>query len=134
MSSIFLSYRFTGEDPKELQIQLGGIRESLQFAGHDVACSFWLEPDFQRDRLTRDEIYARMLRIQGESDVFMAYVKSDARSYGMQIESKRAVELQQKYVLLERSGVIIPEFEAVANEIITYDTLEVLCGLLRAFK
>ena len=46
MSSIFLAYRFTGEDPVELGTVLTGVRDSLEHAGHEVYCTRWMSSYF----------------------------------------------------------------------------------------
>ena len=53
MSKIFLSYRFTGEDPNQLNEILRNINSKLTSKGYDVFCSFLLENYF-RER-ERDE-------------------------------------------------------------------------------
>ena len=134
MSHIFLSYMFTGEDPKELSYQLGGIEESLRFAGHEVICSFNFEHQFREKKFNADQIYQFMLNRQEEAGIFMALVKTADRSQGMLLELEKARELSQRYVLLTRGGINIPDFNDAAKEIILFDDFDSLFSRLRSFN
>lgn len=131
MGNIFISYRFTGENPAKLEYILGGMRKSLQSAGHSVICSFYYEDFFKKNCFTASQIYHYMLERQGESDVFMALVKTLDRSNGMLMESEKAIKLNQRYVLAIKKGLYIRELNEAADEIINYEDFE---GLFRALN
>ncbi len=133
MNSIFLSYRFTGEDPQELEDVLGKMTAILEGSGNHVTCSFFYEEVFQKQRMTTEQIYNFMLLRQEECDTFLAFVKSEERSEGMARESRKAVELGQRYVLAMKSGLHIPEYCAGAREIITFSDYPGLFDRLRQF-
>jgi len=120
MSKIFLSYRFTGEDPKQLDEVLGTIRKKLIASGHDIFCSFFMEDYFRKKAMTSDEIYDYCLERQAESDTFLVFVKSEHKSTGMQKESEKAVQLGQKYVLLIRNDLDFFYLRSLAHTTIEY--------------
>ncbi len=134
MSKIFLAYRFTGEDPKELETVLGNIRNSLHVAGQEVVCTFWLSDFFKRNNFSIDQKYEYGLQKVDECDIFLAFVKSADASKGMQMESQRAVERNKQYVLAIKEGLKFPEFRSSANKIIGYLQLTDLYAVLKELK
>ena len=134
MSKIFLAYRFTGEDPKELEIVLGNIRNSLHVAGQEVVCTFWLSDFFKRNNFSIDQKYEYGLQKVDECDIFLAFVKSADASKGMQMESQRAVERNKQYVLAIKEGLKFPEFRSAAHKIIEYSQLTDLYAMLKELK
>lgn len=133
MSKIFLSYRFTGEDPKDLDEILGNVGQILRTQGHEVFCSFWLEEFFKEKGMNADDIYSYCLDKQRNADTFMGLVKSEHVSSGMERESKLAVELRHKYVLLIKRDLGFRHFRDVAHKMIEYDTLPQLYEQLEHF-
>ncbi len=133
MHTIFLSYRFTGEDPSELDFILSNMKSSLESVGHAVVCSFYLENFFKQNRFDTDQIYTYMLERQRECGVFMAFIKSEAKSKGMILESNRAVELKQRYVLVHKKGLYLPEFHERAPEKIEFFNYSELFNSLKKF-
>ena len=133
MHNIFISYRFTGEYPSELDFILGNMKSSLESAGHAVVCSFYLEDFFKQNRFDTDQIYTYMLKKQQECSVFMAFIKSETKSKGMVLESNRAVELKQRYVLVYKNGLYLPEFHERAQEKIEFSDYEKLFSSLKRF-
>ncbi|MBU0898322.1 MAG: toll/interleukin-1 receptor domain-containing protein [Nanoarchaeota archaeon] len=131
MSNIFLSYRFTGEDSKELEEILTNIRDSLQSAGHSVFCSFWLDNIFRGKNFTTEQIYEYGLQKVDESEVFLAFVKSAYPSKGMNIESERAIEKNKRYILVIKEGLEFPEFRYAAHQVIEYEQLDNLYSKLK---
>lgn len=128
---VFLSYRFTGEDLNELGKILAGIKSVLTEHDHQVFCSFDEEENFKEQGLTSEQIYDYCLRVQEDSTVFLAFVKSEHHSSGMQKESRKAQELGQKYILLIRRGLDFPEYRKMANMIIEYSSYEELYDHLK---
>lgn len=134
MDKIFLSYRFTGENPVELEEILTNIQRSLQFAGHAVFCTFWLGEFFKAKRFTTEQIYKYGLQKVDECDLFFAFVKSADASKGMQMESQRAVERNKQYVLAIKKDLQFHEFRSAAHKIIEYLQLTDLYAALRELK
>lgn len=134
MSEIFLSYRFTGECPKQLEYLLGNITKSLEFAGHDVFCSLFYEEFFRKKGWGYNEILDYCLEEQKKREIFMPFVKTDDLSNGMVKESVLALELGQRYVLLEKSGLYLPEFREPAHEVISYESFDDLFRIMKIFK
>ena len=134
MANIFLAYRFTGEDPKKLEEILDNIRNSLQSAGHNVCCTFYLSDFFKENKFSNDQIYEYGLKKVDENDIFLAFVKSSDSSKGMNSESKRAIKSNKKYILAIQKDLDFPEFRSVAHDTIEYDKLNDLYSILSKLK
>ncbi len=131
MGRIFLAYRFTGEDPAELDTILTGVRDSLEFAGHKVYCTFWESDFFREQNFTTDQIYMHGLLKVDDNDTFLALIRSPERSKGMVMESARAISKNKRYVLAIKRGLEFPEFRKVADVVVEYDGLDELYRQLR---
>ena len=134
MKNIFLSFRFTGEDPKKLEHILGNMKQSLETAGHKVVCSLFLENYFTEKKFTNDQIYEYMLEQQRYCHIFMPLIKTHEKSKGMKLESDLALELRQRYVLAHKEGVYLPEFHDNAHEYISFSNYPELFGKLLYFR
>jgi len=130
MAKIFLSYKFTGEDPKELEKVLGKLKACLEAKGHTLFCSFLFEQFFRDKGYTVDEIYDYCLNQLTSCDVFIAFVKSKEPSKGMELESEKAAVLKKPYILAIKKGLEFSEFRKVADTIIEFDTIDGLCNQL----
>ena len=122
MREIFLSYRFTGEDPKDLEKVLGTIKCKLLNSGHKVFCSYFLEEYFKEQGMTSKDIYSYCLERQADCNTFIALVKSEHKSNGMELESARAIELNQNYILLIKPELVFPHFRSAAHQTIEYNS------------
>jgi hypothetical protein len=134
MARIFLAHRSRGEDPTELDYLLENISVSLECAGHYMICSLFYKDVFRKHEFSSEARTMFMLQRQQEADTFLAFVKSHDRSEGMLRESERAVDLGQRYVLAIKSGLHLPEYSKVAQEVITYDTYPELFERLKTFR
>ena len=83
----FVSYRFTGEDTKELEVALGKICSSLEQAKHSYYCSFWDEDLFNKESYTNKQILVHALKELDKSDCIFVFIKSAEKSEGMLIET-----------------------------------------------
>lgn len=128
---IFLSYRFTGEDPRELGEILKKIVKVLENSGHKVFCSFTLESFFQEQKWSADDIYNYCLKRQEECNTFLAFIKSPDKSVGMEKEFQKALDLDQKRILVIREQLDFFHFREKSHHILEYCTLENLCEKLK---
>ena len=121
MAKIFLSYRFTVENPAELEGILSNIKGSLKYAGHDVFCSFEQNQEYCLDRIESCQI-------------FMPFIKSNEKNKGMKMESNKAMDYGKKYVLLIKEGLDHYEFRNLADRVLEYKHLQELYASLKKFK
>ena len=122
---IFFAYRFRGENYETLGEVLLPLLGGLKAAGHDIFCSYTIEKKFREGGYTMQEIYGFCLEeMEKGYETFCALVKSNDRSRGMDMEFRKAVELDIKRVLFIRRGLEFPNFRAVANKTIEFGDYE----------
>ncbi len=131
---IFLSYRFTGEDPAELKESLGKILATLRVGNkHEVYCSFEDELWFREKNRTNKEIMEHAFQKLDNSDLLLAYIKSDEKSEGMLVEIGYVVGKGKPFALALKRGVKTTSIQQMANPLIEFDTLDDLCEKLKIF-
>lgn len=102
---IFISYRFTGEDPQELERILGDVCSSLNKIGHTNYCSISDSKMFEEKKFTARQIMDYALHEIDKSDVFLALVKSERISEGMLLEAGYAIAKNKKIILLINKSI-----------------------------
>lgn len=96
---IFVSYRFTGENPDILKEEMTSIRETLEKNGNQVSCSFWTEKVFREEKYSNKQILEHALKELEGADIMFVYIKSDQKSEGMLLEIGYALHLKKKIIL-----------------------------------
>ncbi len=130
---IFLSYRFTGEDPIELKDSLGKIVSVLRSSNHEVYCSLEDEDWFRAQKRTNKEIMEHAFAQLDNADLLLAYVKSDEKSEGMLLEIGYFVGKGKPFALALKNGVKTTSIKEMANPLIEFDTVDELCEKLKSF-
>lgn len=128
--TIFLSYRFTGEDTNELTETLGKILSALRSVGHTVYCSIEDEKWFRENNRTNKEILAHALERLDKSDVILAFVKSDQKSEGMLIEVGYMLAKDKTFALALKRGIKTTFLAEIADPFIEFDSIGDLCDKL----
>ncbi len=123
---IFLSYRYTGEDPAILKDTLQKICSSLEKSGHGHFCSLWKDGFFNENKFTYRQILEYALKELDNSDVYLAFVKSEDKSEGMLIEAGYAIAKNKKFWLAIKKGVHTVFLREMADKIIEFENLEEL--------
>jgi nucleoside 2-deoxyribosyltransferase len=131
---VFLSYRFTGEDPKVLKETIQRICNSLEKAGHSHFCSLWKGDFFNENKYTNKQILHHALKELDNSDIYLAFIKSGDKSEGMLIEAGYALAKGKKFYLAIRKGVYTTFMREIADKIIEFEDLEGLCCELNKLK
>jgi len=126
----FLSYRFTGEDPVELDSILWKIRKSLSNIWLETFCSLWLEDFFRQNKMTADQIYCYCNNRLSESDIFLAFIKSEEESKWMKMELEEALRLNKKIVLAIKEWLNHDNFRTNASKIIEFRTYDEIYEIL----
>lgn len=131
---IFISFRFTGEEPKTLRNAIAGVEEALREAGHETICSVWEEEKFAAERFTPKRILEWALRELDGADAYFAFVRSPERSEGMLLEAGYALAKRKRFVVAVRRDIQTTFLRHLADTLIEYDTDEELHRKLRAFR
>jgi nucleoside 2-deoxyribosyltransferase len=128
---VFLSYRFTGEDPKVLKETLQNICDSLKKAGHTYFCSFWKGDFFKDNKYSNKQILNYVLKELDSSDIYLALIKSEDKSEGILIEAGYALAKGKKFYLAIKKGVYTTFMKEIADKVIEFEDIEELCIRLR---
>lgn len=132
----FISYRFTGEDPKELEETIKHICNLLIKEGHNHYCSFWDSGDnglFKKNKFTNKQILEHALNEIDKADCIIVLIKSEEKSEGMLIEIGYALSKKKKIFLIIKKGVKTTFVREVADKVIEFDNLKELKKLEVAF-
>jgi len=124
MSKIFISYRFTGEDVKEVEARLDKLCGALAEAGHEVFCNVKFDEMYLRENYSIQQIMSHALSELDKSDILFAYVNSPDRSEGMLIEIGYALGKNKPIILAARKGSGVHSSKGVANQYIEFDDMD----------
>ena len=128
--TIFLSYRFTGEDINELTETLGKVLLTLRSVGHTVYCSIEDEKWFRENHRTNKEILKHALERLDKSDVILAFVKSDQKSEGMLLEVGYMMAKGKSFALALKRETKTTFLAELAEPLIEFDSIDDLCDKL----
>jgi len=128
---IFVSYRFTGEDPNELEQTIGKIAASLRSAGHEVYSSLEDEQWFREKKRTNKEIMEHAFQQLNTSNLLLAFIRSNDKSEGMLVEIGYAIAKGKRFALALKNGVSTTSIAQMAEPFIEFDNLDDLCDKLK---
>lgn len=128
--TIFLSYRFTGEDINELTETLGKILSALRSVGHTVYCSIEDEKWFRENNRTNKEILKHALERLDKSDIILSFVKSDQKSEGMLMEIGYMMAKGKSFALALKRGTKTAFLAELSEPLIEFDSIDELCDKL----
>ena len=129
-----MSYRFTGEDPNELNETMKKICSALEERGHSASCTFWKEEHFRKNRFTNKQILEHALKEIDDSDVYFAFVKSQDKSEGMLIEAGYAIARDKRFILAIKRGIKTTFMREIADEVIDFEDVNDLVNKLRDYE
>ena len=93
-----------------------------------------MEKYFNEEKMDSDQIYDYCLKEQENCDCFIALIKSNDKSKGMELELDNAIKLGQKIILLIHEDLEFPKFGNISNEIIEYKSFPQLYEKLKTFN
>ncbi len=119
----YVAYRFTGEDPKELERTMSHICNLLKEKGHDNYCSFF---DPSMVNIGNKNVIKKAFDEIDKSDALFVFIKSQEKSEGMLMEIGYALSKKKKIILIIKRGVKTTFVEEIADKIFEFDNLEEL--------
>ncbi len=131
---IFLSYRFTGEDIKKLEIIIKNICSKLEEAGYTCYCSLWDENFFQKNKYNNTQILKHALNKLDDSDIYFAFINSNEKSEGILIEAGYAFAKKKKIYSAIRKGVKTTFMKELSDKNIEFSSLSELNKKLKQLK
>ncbi len=131
---IFLSHRFTGEDPEILKETISKIEKTLESAEYECFCSFWKADFFEKNNFTHQQILEYVLKELDQADIYLAFIKSDEKSEGLLIEMGYALAKKKKIYVVIKEGVKTTFAEEIADKVIKFKTLKNLYKKLEGLR
>jgi nucleoside 2-deoxyribosyltransferase len=105
---------------EELNPILMSIINTLRIGGHDVYCSVEDAEWFSQRGLTNGDIMRHALGKVDESDILLAFIRSEERSEGMLVEIGYALARGKYVVLAIREGVRTTSLRELADNVIEF--------------
>ena len=93
---IYLSYKQTGIDPKQLEKELKFIKNKLEAAGHKVFIYYFEE----NSQLPPNELNKKFLQNIQRSEIVLAYINYPEKSEWQLLELGMAYALKKKIIIL----------------------------------
>jgi hypothetical protein len=120
---IFLSYKYTGENPDELKPLITNITKILEKSGYEVFCSFFKGDFFKKNSFTSEQILNYAFNELDKAQVYLAVIKSNEKSEGMFLEAGYALANKKTIVVAIKKGVETSFLKDVAYKVIEFDDL-----------
>ncbi|MBW2970456.1 nucleoside 2-deoxyribosyltransferase [Candidatus Woesearchaeota archaeon] len=120
---VFVSYRFTGENKKELNEILPEVCETLKSAGHDHYCSFFDSAQFEHEKWSGKKILQKAFSEIDISEVVLFFVRTSDVSQGMLVELGYSLAKNKKIVLLINNSVKDSIFRRQIEHVVEFDDM-----------
>ena len=134
MAKFFISYKFTGENPAELERILLEISNILKKSGHKVYSASKDEKLFIEEKFIAKQILNHALKEIDNADCILVFAKSNEKSEGMLIEIGYALAKKKKIILAMKEGVNFYFTEDIADKVIEFSDIKDLLIKLEILK
>jgi nucleoside 2-deoxyribosyltransferase len=131
---IFITYKFAGENPKELEMTLVKIADALKKEGHIVYSAFLDEELFAKNRFTLKQILNHALKEIDSCDCIFIFARSNEKTEGMLLEIGYALAKKKKIILAAKEGVSFQFTEEIADIVIEFKDIDDLLNKLKKLK
>jgi len=121
---VFISYRFTGEDPEKLKKLIPQIHEAIEEAGHDHYSTIFDSEQFANEKWSGKQIMEKAFKEIDKSDLILFFVNSPEVSQGMLIELGYSLGKKKRIILAIQKEIRDIIFRRQIDEVIEFDYLE----------
>ncbi|MDR3559162.1 MAG: nucleoside 2-deoxyribosyltransferase [Candidatus Pacebacteria bacterium] len=128
--NIFIAYRFSGSDKRELRNLLEKVSESIEKYGHSTFIHFRDVENWKEIELEPGKVLERVFLEIGKSDAVLALVTSTEKSEGMLLEVGCAKGKGKKLILAIKVGAEAPLLKKLADVVVEFDTVERLVEMI----
>lgn len=128
---IFISYKFTGEDKKELDKIMNIICNSLKKSGHLPYCTLW---DKELQSKSKKELFKGAMKKIDESDTLLVFSKSDDKSEGMLMEIGYSMAKGKRIILLIKKDIQKTHLRELIEQIYEFESLKDLEEAVKKIK
>ena len=130
---IYIAYRFSGADPKEVEENLGKIFDALKTAGHEYICTFERRDEYKERGVDSKEAFRNSLDAVDECDTTLAFIESDHKSEGMLLELGYALAKEKNIILAVKEGVEVTD-KYTPNQLIIFEDIDNLANQLQSLQ
>ena len=131
---VFISYRFTGEDPEQLKGIISQIHEAIEKAGHSHYSTIFESEQFANLKFSSKQIMEKAFKEIDKSDLILFFIKSLEVSQGMLMELGYAIAKKKKIILAIQRDIKDIIFRRQIEEVIEFKDLEDLKKKLTLIK
>lgn len=128
----FVSYRFTGEDPKVLEKNMKIICSTLEGNGHKNYCTFWNADSLSKT--SKKELMNYAFKEIDNSDGLFVFLNSENKSEGMLIEVGYALARKKKIFLAVSKKLKNTYLREIADNFIEFDNVKELENKIKEIK
>ena len=122
MYDLFISFRFTGEDPAIRKQEIDFLIEKLQPTYPHIYCSLY-DDFFEQEGISYADIIERTLDMLSQSKKMLIYVKSSEKSEGMLIEVGYAIAKNIPMEVYIKKGVSTTFLRDVTDRVVEFEGL-----------
>lgn len=123
---VFVAYKYTGEDFKELQKTIPNICKTIDSAGNGTLCSFFNEDFYKEKKYSTGQILKHVFKEIEKADCLLAFIQSPEKSEGMLLEIGYALALDKKFILAIKKGLETTFLHEMADQVIEFENIEEL--------
>ena len=120
----FIAYRFTGEDPEQLEPVLTSITKSLSSKGVDAYCTFFNQDEFSSADISARDIMQHAFEVINGIDFLFVLITSEAKSEGMIMEVGYCLAKDIPIVVAVKDGVSKTYIPEMALKTITWSNIQ----------
>lgn len=131
---IFISYRFTGENPEDLKKLIPSVHEIIEEVGHDHYSTIFDSDQFANEKWSGKRIMEKAFREIDKSDLVLFFVNSPEISQGMLVELGYSLGQNKRIVLAIKKEIHDIIFRRQIEEIIEFEDLGDLKKKLNSLK
>ena len=131
---IFISYRFTGENPEELKHTIPCIHDALERAGYGVYSTIFESNQFTNEQWSGKQIMQKAFSEIDKADEILFFVQSSDVSQGMLIELGYALARKKNTALAIQRDITKSIFRRHINQIIEFSDLRDLLEKLSSIE
>ncbi|MGV8086076.1 MAG: hypothetical protein ACP5N1_00455 [Candidatus Woesearchaeota archaeon] len=133
-NKIFISYRFTGEDPKKVKLIILQIYESLKKSNYECYSTIFDSEQFAKEKWSGKRIMKKAFVEIDKSRIVLFFVNSKKISQGMLVELGYSLAKKKRIILAIPKNIVESIFRRQISEVIEYKDLKELKQKLSNIK
>ena len=121
---VFISYRFTGEDPENLKKSIPQIHKAIEEAGYNPYSTIFDSKQFANEKWSGKQIMEKAFKEIDKSDLILFFVNFPEISQGMLVELGYSLGKKKRIILAIQKEIRDIIFRRQIEEVIEFEDLE----------